>query len=493
MDINVDVIVVGGGGAGMSAAIASVENGANTVLLEKNSHLGGTTILSVGSITVSDTQFQARAGIKDSPQEHFNDMSLFIPESMRDKENYELRKVLVDNVKETFEWLQKIGVRFHGPFPEPPHSKKRMHNVIPNSKAYGYYLSRECIRKGVDVKLNTKVTELLYNGDRVVGVQACVDGRASNIYSKYGVVISSGDFSNSESLKAEFRPDVAHVDGYNSSSTGDGQKMAIEIGSEVVNGDLIWGPSLRFKEAPKPSLIKRLPPHPWLTALMQFGLEKLPMKFFRPFILQFMTSSLSPEPSLFERGAILVNEEGDRFSDERNKPEPEVARQKGKLAFIVMDKNLKEKFEEWPNFVSTAPGVAYAYMSDYKKTRSDIFHEGNNLEVLSKRIGVNYRSLKGAVDKVNEERRDGTNGLPEIKEPPFYALGPVMSWVVIAEGGLKVNSEHQVVQKGGCPIKGLYAAGSSGQGGLILAGHGHHIGWAMTSGRRAGKFVVSHN
>jgi fumarate reductase flavoprotein subunit len=70
------------------------------------------------------------------------------------------------------------------------------------------------------------------------------------------------------------------------------------------------------------------------------------------------------------------------------------------------------------------------------------------------------------------------------------ALGPVRSVFVHAEGGLAVDTEHRVLDHDDRPIPGLYAAGSTGQGGLLLKGHGHHLAWAFVSGRRAGRFAA---
>ena len=74
--------------------------------------------------------------------------------------------------------------------------------------------------------------------------------------------------------------------------------------------------------------------------------------------------------------------------------------------------------------------------------------------------------------------------------PPYIALGPVRSVFVHAEGGLAVDAHHRVLGADDRPIPGLYAAGSTGQGGLLLKGHGHHLAWAFVSGRRAGRFAA---
>ena len=76
---------------------------------------------------------------------------------------------------------------------------------------------------------------------------------------------------------------------------------------------------------------------------------------------------------------------------------------------------------------------------------------------------------------------------PKFGPGPYVALGPVRAVFVHAEGGLAIDHEHRVLGEGERPIPGLYAAGSTGQGGLLLKGHGHHLAWAFASGRRAGR------
>ena len=83
---------------------------------------------------------------------------------------------------------------------------------------------------------------------------------------------------------------------------------------------------------------------------------------------------------------------------------------------------------------------------------------------------------------------DGERGpRPALTRKPYYALGPVKSYVVFTDGGLKVSERLEVLRSNDTVISGLYAAGSAGQGGLLLEGHGHHLGWAFISGRIAGR------
>ena len=81
-------------------------------------------------------------------------------------------------------------------------------------------------------------------------------------------------------------------------------------------------------------------------------------------------------------------------------------------------------------------------------------------------------------------------GVRPLGDGPYVALGPVRSVFVHNEGGLMVDTSHRVLDAESQPIAGLFAAGSTGQGGLLLKGHGHHLAWAFVSGRRAGKFAA---
>lgn len=460
-----DVVVIGGGGSGMAAAISAAEQGASVILLEKNPHLGGTTRLSIGSITATGTRFQKAAGIEDTPDEHFDDMSLFLPPELVPRENLELRRVLVDHVPETLEWLIGIGLAFYGPMPEPPHSKPRMHNVLPNSRAYAYYLEKECRRLKVDIRLNARIERLLIEEGAVRGVVADTGGGPTTLLARGGVIIASGDFSASTELKSLHLPHVAHVDAINPASTGDGHVLGQQAGAWIRNSDVMWGPSMRFKAPPVETLLRRLPPRRWLTWPMQFALQNLPLWMFRPFVTRFMTASLAPEPSLLRAGAILVNRQGQRFADELERPELQVPRQPGKEAFFVFDQTLANTFDKWPNFVSTAPGVAYAYVSDYRRTRPDLYHEAPTLEALAEKLGADPAALKASVQGHNDalRARAGDARAP-IERGPFYALGPAMTWIVFTEGGLAVNARHEVTREDGAAIPGLFAVGSAGQG-----------------------------
>ena len=249
MEETFDVVVIGGGGSGLAAAIEARAAGCEVVLLEKNPKLGGSTAWSVGSITSTGTPHQIRAGIRDRPQDHYDDMPLFAGD-LAGRDNNELRRVLCEEVPDAFRWLLGLGVRFYGPMPEPPHRQPRMHNVLPNSLSYIYHLEQRARRTGVDVRLDTRVTELMTIDGTVVGAQC---GDTSRFRARRGVVLAMGDFTSDPELKSRYMgPQQAKVEGVNATATGDGQKLALSLGARIVNGDLALGPRSGSSRPPAP-------------------------------------------------------------------------------------------------------------------------------------------------------------------------------------------------------------------------------------------------
>ena len=477
-ETTVDVVVVGGGGAGLAAAIVAAEAGASVLLLEKNERLGGSTAWSIGSVTATQTPHQRRRGIVDSPAEHWADMPGFAG-ALQPRDNDALRRILCNEMPATFQWLLDSGVCFYGPMPEPPHRQPRMHNVLPNSRAFIYHLERRARRAGVDIRLGARVSALDRVERRVVGVIVGTGPQAVRHVARGGVVLAAGDFTNDPVLKAlHMGPQEAKVDAVNPTATGDGQHLATAIGARVRNGDLALGPELRFIAPEKETFVRRLPPWRPLAQAMQWALEHVPMRLLRPVMMKFLTTMLAPATGLFDDGARLVNRRGERFGDERERPAWRLPDQPGKLGWILIDGHIARRYEAWPRFISTAPGIAYAYLADYRRNRPDVYAEADSLPTLAARLGMDPAALQASA------AADGAR--PALTAAPFIALGPVRSVFVHAEGGLEVDEDHRVRGADGEPIPGLYAAGSTGQGGLLLKGHGHHLAWAFASGRRAG-------
>ncbi|SAK95777.1 tricarballylate dehydrogenase [Caballeronia hypogeia] len=481
-DETVDVLVVGGGGAGLAAAIEAAESGARVVLLEKNDAPGGSTSWSIGSVSASQTPHQRAQGIADTPEAHWEDMPGFAGE-LAPRDNDALRRVLCDAMPDTFQWLLDSGIRFMGPMPEPPHRVPRMHNVLPNSRSFIYHLTRRAQRADVAIRVRARVVELVFENGDVKGVLYEADGATKRIDARGGVILAAGDFTNSPELKARFMgAQEAKVAAVNPTATGDGQRMAERCGARIVNGDLALGPEIRFIAPAKENFVRRLPPWRSLAAVMQWSMKHLPDAILRPFLMKFLTTALAPALALFEDGALLVNARGERFGDETDKPAYRLPDQPDGVGYIIIDGRIAERYSAWPHFISTAPGVAYAYLADYRRNRPDVYREADSIEGLAAATGMNAAALAESVKSASGPRT--------LSRAPYIALGPVRAVFVHAEGGLMVDESHRVLDAGGAPIGGLRAAGSTGQGGLLLKGHGHHLAWAFASGRRAGRFAA---
>jgi len=469
--LDCDVLVVGGGASGLCAAIESARAGASTILIEKNPRLGGSTWWSVGSWTATGTDEQRRAGVSDSTEAHFEDLGAFAG-GLANRDNLALRRMLAQETPATFAWAKSLGIRFHGPFPEPPHRVPRMHVVLPNARSYIHHLGREARKAGVRVLTGTRASAIEVERDRITCVAVERDGVFATVTPRRAVVLAGGDYSNSPALKQELAGDaVAGVPGVNPTADGDCHALATEIGGEIVNGDLVLGPLLRFVPPPVKSLVDRIPPWRLLGSVMKWGLERLPAALIRPFVMQFVTTALGPERSLFANGAKLVNRDGTVVEIGDETVGQAVARQPGNEAYIVFDDAVARLYAQWPNFISTAPGVAYAYLNDYCRTRPDLYFTGGTAPDLAARIGISAGGIAGAFD--------GSG--------PLHALGPVKAFIVLTDGGLRVADDLRVMRKDGSAFANLFAAGSTGQGGVLLEGHGHHIGWAFVSGRIAGR------
>jgi len=151
-----DVIVVGGGGSGLAAAVSAAEHGANVLLCEKHAELGGATGIAVGSLTANRTRIQGNADIQDSLDEHAEDAGLFATPDIEACNNSEMRRWFLSHSADTLHWLMNMGLNFYGPNPEPPNRVPRMHNVVPGAKAYITVLQArlvKLIRFGGEVKI----------------------------------------------------------------------------------------------------------------------------------------------------------------------------------------------------------------------------------------------------------------------------------------------------------------------------------------------------
>ena len=485
-----DVIVVGGGGSGLAAAVSSAECGLAVMLLEKQPRLGGTTGIAIGSFTASGTRIQKDANVADCVSDHAEDLARFAPKDVEARNNDSLRRELLEQAAETFTWLSGMGLRFHGPSPEPPNRAPRMHNVIPNARAYILALSSRFQKLGGRICCSADVTKLVVDDDRVVGVVASCSGETREYRSRRGVVLAAGDYANSPELIGRHKsPEFAEIEGINRHATGDGQRLVESVGGKLLNMDVTYGPELRFVAAPQRvvSRLLQLPASSLMTRLVATILPWLPQPVMNAYIKRLLVTWQHPEDALFADGAILINKDGERFCDETISPAREIAlsKQPGKFAHILMDQRLIQRYSGWPHFISTAPEIAYAYVSDYLRLRPDIAATAGTVKELAEVSGLPFEQLNATIERHNKTAEQPFQG------SQWVLLGPAKAWFTTTEGGAAIDSGCRVLSQEGAPIAGLYAVGQNGLGGMILWSHGMHIAWALTSGRMVGPTLAA--
>ena len=473
-----DVIVVGGGGSGLAAAVSAAEQGANVLLCEKHPQLGGATGIAVGSLTANRTRIQAKAGITDTLDDHAEDAGLFAPLEIEACNNDEMRRWFLDHSADTLHWLMEMGLNFYGPNPEPPNRVSRMHNVVPGAKAYITALQARLVKLGGMVSTNTPVLDLILDDGRVTGVQAEINGDERIFLADFGVVLAAGDYANSPTLIARFKGEqFAHIEGISERATGDGHLLAEKAGAQLINMEVTYGPELRFVPPKNKTFQQLLPTRGPLAKLMGVVVPLMPQFLMSMMIKRLLVTWQHPEDALFAEGAALINQNGERFCEETESPqrEIEIARQPGKYGYILLDKQLTTKFSEWPNFISTAPKIGYAYVADYLKLRPDVAMRGISLAEVADKRAIPLEQLQKTVDE------------SDLTEGPWVLLGPAKAYFTTTEGGVVINKKFQALDATNSPISGLYAVGQNGLGGQILWGHGLHIAWAITSGRLVGQ------
>lgn len=495
-----DVIVVGGGGSGLAAAVSSAEEGLTVLLLEKQPQLGGTTGIAVGSFTANRTRYQKAENIDDNPDDHETDAGKFGLPEYQARNNAILRRWFLGQTHETLEWLAGMGLRFHGPSPEPPNRVPRMHNVVPNAKAYIATLQARLQKLGGEIRCGVPVSDIVMEDGRVVGVAVETGGGNETIRARRGVVMAAGDYTSSSELICRWLGErFAGIEGINPYSTGDGHVLVERAGAKLLNMDIAYGPELRFVAPVEKGFMQLLPASGPIARLMGTMLPLVPRFIMNAMIKRLLVTWQHPENALFDDGAILLNTNGRRFCNETVWPDREIAiaEQPGKTCYILLDERLIERYSKWPHFISTAPEIAYAYVDDYLRLRPDVADVAVTLAALAEMRDLPVEAAKQTVAEFNayvSGRIKDPWGRSGDRHPldghRWVLLGPAKAYFTTTEGGPAINQRLQVLRENGEPIPGLYAVGQNGLGGQVLWGHGLHIAWALTSGRLVGKVLA---
>jgi flavocytochrome c len=414
------VIVIGGGGAGLCASIAAIEAGAAEVtLMEKTSKLGGDTIISGMVISAGGTLLQKQAGIEDTPHQYLIDLLT----GGRYTNDLILAATLAQNGPAAWVWLSEHGCQFPGPeglHVQHDHSLARSVKFAPPGMISP--LKQTAEEKGVNIMLDSPVQSLMMEDSQVVGVVAGKDGQTTD-YPADSVVLATGGFGRNQNLVNQYNAKFAEAASWNALGiTGDGIELAQAVGADLIHMD-----ALRVIQTGADVRIKVL--HP--TYLMG---------------------------QIRELGGILVDPDGRRFYDEMGRSYELIhaAMAQGSFYFLIFDAKMATP-SPW------LPEKTFNEQLNAAAKDGMIAKQADTLEELADQIGAPV--LVETVLRWNENTAKGedavcrrTEGLHPITESPFYAIRYKPA-IVQTLGGVRINSQAQVLDQSGQPIPGLYAAG----------------------------------
>jgi fumarate reductase flavoprotein subunit len=416
-ELEADVVVVGGGGAGLAAAIEAADQGASVILLEKMAYLGGNTRICGGLVPGAGTELQRAAGIEDSPEKYAQD----IMKANGNTGDPELVRVATEEAADFVPWFESLGAKFLKVVPFPGNSVDRLHLEESLSGAGLVQVLEEAARaRNVEIMLETTATSLVkdVNG-AITGVKATTkDGKEITVGAK-AVVLAAGGYAGNKEMLAEYIPvmENAGLLGH-PGNVGDGIRMGIEAGADV-------------------RCIDAYCPH----------------------------AAVNPEKTLLitwemiMRGGIIINEQGNRFVDETigyAKCAPELAQQSNGRGYLIFDGNVASQVEKTASYQS-------------------VIKEAASIEELADTIGVDKANLAATIETYNNAAIEGqdefgrtTFGKPF--EGTLYSI-EVNSYLLFTTGGLRIDTEARVIDTEGEVIPGLYAAGENA--GTTVAGEGY--------------------
>lgn len=416
-EITTDTVVVGAGGAGLSAAIQMAQDGRKVTIVEKAGITGGNSSLASGGMNAAETKLQKEEGIPDT-------VELFVADTMKgghDKNNKDLVQKMAEESSAAVDWLEELGaplkqLKFSG-----GQSEMRTHAPINNegkSIPVGNYLVNKLTAKakelGVNIIYDAKVEKILMKDGKAAGVEATYSDGEKLTVNAGAVIVASGGFGSNKELIEKYNPNLKGYVSTNAKSIqGDAISFLEEVGANFIDMDQIQI-------------------HP--TVVQKDG-------------------SLISE-GLRGEGAILVNQDGKRFVNEletRDFVSKEILSQKDPSAFLIVDQSMLDQ---------SATIAKY-----YEK---GLLTKCDDYKALADLIGTNEENIKETIEnwietvKNNEDKEFGRKGMDktrsDLSKPPYYAV-QISPGIHHTMGGVQVDTKSEVLDKEGKAIPGLYAAG----------------------------------
>ncbi|MCD8098289.1 MAG: FAD-dependent oxidoreductase [Lachnospiraceae bacterium] len=464
--LEADLVIVGGGGSGMTACIRATELGLDVILVEKMSYMGGAISISGGNQVVMGSQLQMDLGVTEDSVESM------VEDFMANGANLnvtELVTLYTENVGETSDWLQEQGVTYD--------TESGLHQLAEytydRELAYtgGGSGAAETMRElveasGATVLLSTQANELLTDDSgAVVGVAASSDTVDYTINAD-AVLLATGGYGNNDDLLTEEMQNALYYGPV--SSTGDGIIMAT---AEGIDAD---------------------------TCLMEYG-KRYPNGI--EVSEGIAKSTINGGYKAYTMSGILVSPEGERVVNEkasnRTILEAELE-QTDQMLYLLMD---EETFQEFVPAVSSA-GISEEDIEGYLENNGSttpIFYHADTLEELAELAGMDADTLTVTVERYNSFVQNGEDedfGRPaeyltmEIGDGPYYLVEQKPRFATTM-GGLVVNENLEVQNTSGETIEGLYASGET-VGGVMGddSPSGANNGWAVTSGKLAAEAIA---
>jgi fumarate reductase flavoprotein subunit len=462
-----DLVIIGAGGSGLSAAAAAARRGVNVMLIDKRRTAGGTMNMLAG-LVAADSPTQKRAGLNVTADD------LFLKHMQYSHWTLDPRivRVWLNHTGETIRWLEEKGIEFQmfSMFSdEPPtswHWGLRVGADIVN------VLLQECRNLGVQFFFETDAKQILMDkSGKAVGVSAQMGDKAVEFRAK-AVMIATGGYGGNREMMRKYCPDYNNplpVAGIELSHTGDGIRMAFEAGAdnEGLGNLLMCGPC---------------------------------------FVGGFGAFHLVIEPT-----TVWVNKKGKRFIEEGLGCSPFEApnamlRQPEQVCYSIFDEGIKQQVTKYgyirPDAYTVSPvdKIESALKENIKK---GTLATSSSVAGLAEWIGAEPAVLKSTIKQYNQfcdigydsEFAKNTEYLKALRNPPFYAA-KCYPWHLGSVGGLKVNERMEVLNKDQQTIKGLYAVGSDTGGwssstyNRYLAGAG--ASYAINSGLIGGENVAEY-
>jgi uncharacterized protein len=448
---NPDVIVVGAGLAGLSAALEAGRAGAKVLVVDEASIFGGHAIMSGGEVSIVNTPLQRAEHIQDSADLAYQDFLKWGEDNDRGWVRYYVEHSKV----EIYDWLTALGVHFHDLSGNWGNTVSRIHLTTGLGLGLVRPVYLECLRhSNISFVWNTEVTSLLTRSGIVAGVRG-KSLRTDNAvdYSSKAVILATGGFqSNSALALAHWPSDLPKppvlLAGSGVNSMGSGLSLATNAGAALSRLDHQWN---YISGLPDPR-------YPGLNRGLSVDVE-----------------------------GILVNQNGEDFMPKRSASVPErlsiALHQPNATYWRIFDERAKADF--WVS------GTDWAKFETIQRVLLDdrsLINQASTLQELAEIAHLPVDALKASVSQHNRESKEGHR----IETPPFYAA----QYYPLARksmGGISIDRQARVLNTSAQPIRGLYAAGeATGEAGINgkRALEGTFLGPAILTGRVAARAVI---